>query len=298
MLTLIIDNYDSYTFNLYQMIAEANGKLPLVIRNNEINWDELKNIPFDNIVISPGPGSPERSADFGICSQIIENVDVPLLGVCLGHQGLGYIYGGKVIHAPEVRHGRISKIYHNGSELFQSIPSPFSAVRYHSLLVADELPECLEKIAWTEEGLVMGLRHRYLPFWGVQFHPESICTESGQILLNNFRDITRKFINKYPISPENKYGTVSQSICDSVDDIYQEEEKFEGPSRFGRNAGCILAPPFDKGGWGLKTLLRNEYLCQSGMLPSLNSIHESWIFVPIQNRYLSIYFRKHRIAFG
>ncbi|MCP2728950.1 aminodeoxychorismate synthase component I [Limnofasciculus baicalensis] len=227
MLTLIIDNYDSYTFNLYQMIAEANGKLPLVIRNNEINWDELKKIPFDNIVISPGPGSPERSADFGICRQIIENVDVPLLGVCLGHQGLGHIYGGKVIHAPEVRHGRISKIYHNGSELFQSIPSPFSAVRYHSLLVADELPECLEKIAWTEEGLVMGLRHRYLPFWGVQFHPESICTESGQILLNNFRDITRRFINKYSISPGNKYWTRSQSICDPVDDIYQEEEKFE-----------------------------------------------------------------------
>ncbi|MEH2033738.1 MAG: aminodeoxychorismate synthase component I [Nostoc sp.] len=196
MRTLIIDNYDSYTFNLYQMIAEVNGELPLVIYNDQLNWDELKEIAFDNIVISPGPGRPERSEDFGVCQQIIENVDVPLLGVCLGHQGLGYLHGGRVIHAPEVRHGRLSKIYHNNSKLFQGIPSNFSVVRYHSLLVADELPECLEKIAWSEEGLVMGLRHRHLPFWGVQFHPESICTEYGQRLLENFRDITLQFTEK------------------------------------------------------------------------------------------------------
>ncbi|MEH1916127.1 aminodeoxychorismate synthase component I [Nostoc sp.] len=196
MQTLIIDNYDSYTFNLYQMIAEVNGKLPLVIYNDHLNWDELQEIAFDNIVISPGPGRPERSEDFGVCRQIIENVDVPLLGVCLGHQGLGYLHGARVIHAPEVRHGRLSKIYHNNSELFQGIPSNFSVVRYHSLLVANELPECLEKTAWTEEGLVMGLRHRHLPFWGVQFHPESICTEYGQKLLTNFRDITLQFTEK------------------------------------------------------------------------------------------------------
>ena len=196
MQTLIIDNYDSYTFNLYQMIAEVNGKLPLVIYNDRLNWDELQEIAFDNIVISPGPGRPERSQDFGVCRQIIENADVPLLGVCLGHQGLGYLHGARVIHAPEVRHGRISKIYHNNSELFQGIPNNFSVVRYHSLLVANELPECLEKIAWTEEGLVMGLRHRHLPFWGVQFHPESICTEYGQTLLTNFRDITLQFTEK------------------------------------------------------------------------------------------------------
>jgi para-aminobenzoate synthetase len=228
MQTLIIDNYDSYTFNLYQMIGEINGKLPLVIRNDQINWDEIKEIAFDNIVISPGPGRPEKSADFGVCRQIIENVNVPLLGVCLGHQGLGYLHGGKVIYAPEVRHGRLSKIFHKGSELFQGIPNQFSVVRYHSLLVADELPECLEKIAWTESGLVMGLRHRYLPFWGVQFHPESICTEYGQKLLENFRDITLRFTNKLSIGLAKRYLTGYGSVSSAINHTEQKQsENFE-----------------------------------------------------------------------
>jgi para-aminobenzoate synthetase len=232
MRTLIIDNYDSYTFNLYQMIAEVNGELPMVIRNDQLNWDEVKEIAFDNIVISPGPGRPERSEDFGVCRQIIEKVDVPLLGVCLGHQGLSYQHGGKVIHAPEVRHGRLSKIYHNDSELFQGIPSQFSVVRYHSLLVADELPECLEKIAWTQEGLVMGLRHRHLPFWGVQFHPESICTEYGQRLIENFREITLQFTEKSSISSVKQYWTGYGSVAAAIDDSYQEEsQQFELSTR-------------------------------------------------------------------
>ncbi|MEH2358687.1 aminodeoxychorismate synthase component I [Nostoc sp.] len=231
MQTLIIDNYDSYTFNLYQMIAEVNGELPLVIRNDQLNWDELKKIAFDNIVISPGPGRPERSEDFGVCRQIIENVNVPLLGVCLGHQGLGYLHGGRVIHAPEVRHGRLSKIYHNNSKLFQGIPSQFSVVRYHSLIVADELPECLEKIAWTEEGLVMGLRHRHLPFWGVQFHPESICTEYGQTLLENFRDITLQFTDKSSRSSEKQYFGYEFIAPPINEPCQKQEEKFELYSR-------------------------------------------------------------------
>jgi len=232
MQTLIIDNYDSYTFNLYQIIAEVNRELPLVINNDQLNWDELKEIRFDNIVISPGPGRPERSEDFGVCREIIENVNVPLLGVCLGHQGLGYLHGGRVIHAPEVRHGRLSKIYHNDSKLFRGIPSQFSVVRYHSLIVADELPECLEKIAWTEEGLVMGLRHRHLPFWGVQFHPESICTEYGQTLLENFRDITLQFIDKSSRSSEKRYWTGYGFIAPTIDEPCQkQEEKFEVHSR-------------------------------------------------------------------
>lgn len=216
MRTLIIDNYDSYTFNLYQMIAEINGELPLVVQNDQINWDDIQKIAFDNIVLSPGPGRPENSTDFGVCRQIIENADVPLLGVCLGHQGLGYLHGGKVIHAPEVRHGRLSQIYHNGSQLFQGIPQQFSVVRYHSLLVADQLPECLEKIAWTEEGLVMGLRHRYLPFWGVQFHPESICTEYGQTLLKNFREITQQFTEQLPGGSRSQFWPGCRSVHSEI----------------------------------------------------------------------------------
>jgi para-aminobenzoate synthetase len=204
--TLIIDNYDSYTFNLYQLIAEVNGQLPLVVRNDRIKWEDLNQLTFDNIVISPGPGRPEKPEDFGICRSILENTHVPLLGVCLGHQGLGYVYGGKVIYAPEVRHGRLSKIYHDESDLFKGIPSPFSVVRYHSLLVADDLPACLEKTAWTEDGLVMGLRHRNLPLWGVQFHPESIGSESGQVLLENFRDLTRELSPRPSTKKQNKKG--------------------------------------------------------------------------------------------
>jgi para-aminobenzoate synthetase len=205
--TLIIDNYDSYTFNLYQLIAEVNREYPTVIYNDQVVWDELKQWEFDNIMISPGPGRPENLKDFGICRQAIQNAQVPLLGVCLGHQGIGDAYGGKVIHAPEVRHGRISQVYHIGTDLFEGIPSPFSVVRYHSLLVSDDLPECLQKIAWTSDNLIMGLQHRSLPLWGVQFHPESICTQYGQTLLENFREITLKFAQERDKSPVKNYWT-------------------------------------------------------------------------------------------
>ncbi|WP_204106506.1 MULTISPECIES: aminodeoxychorismate synthase [Spirulina sp. CCY15215] len=199
MQTLIIDNYDSYTFNLYQMLAEINEKPPIVIRNDRLSWPDLQDLlnTIDNIVISPGPGHPKNERDFGICQQILKKIKIPLLGVCLGHQGIGYIFGGRVIPAPEVRHGRLSKVYHNSSTLFKGIPEQFSVVRYHSLIVdAETLPECLEVTAWTEDRLIMGLKHRQLPFWGVQFHPESICTEYGDRLLKNFREITQQFQQK------------------------------------------------------------------------------------------------------
>jgi para-aminobenzoate synthetase len=191
MKTLLIDNYDSYTFNLYQLIAEINREEPLVIQNDRLNWEELEQIEFNNLVISPGPGHPENTRDFGICDRILKDLEKPILGVCLGHQGIGHIFGGVVTHAPEVRHGRNSQIYHQECDLFQDIPNPFSAVRYHSLIVEkNSLPDCLEITAWTDDRLIMGLRHRDKPIFGVQFHPESIGTEYGKKILENFKAIT------------------------------------------------------------------------------------------------------------
>jgi para-aminobenzoate synthetase len=226
--TLIIDNYDSYTFNLYQLIAEVNGEYPTVITNKFV-WEEVKQWEFDNIVISPGPGRPENPKDFGICLQAIQNTQVPLLGICLGHQGLGHVFGGKVIHAPEVRHGRLSEVYHNGSDLFAGMPSPFSVVRYHSLLVADDLPDCLEKVAWTEDNLIMGMRHRSLPLWGVQFHPESICTEYGHALFENFKQITQKFAQERENSPKKHYWTGNNGTAPTPANSsgQKQQQKFE-----------------------------------------------------------------------
>ena len=191
MRTLLLDNYDSFTFNLFQLLAETNGEDPVVVRNDGAAWSDLAGEHFDNIVISPGPGRPDRPADFGICREAIDAATAPVLGVCLGHQGLAHFAGASVVHAPEVMHGRLSAVYHDGSPLFEGIPPGFQAVRYHSLCVSQPLPERLAPIAWTEDGVLMGVAHRDRRQWGVQFHPESICTEYGQKLLANFRDLTR-----------------------------------------------------------------------------------------------------------
>jgi para-aminobenzoate synthetase len=187
--TLVIDNYDSFTYNLCQLIADVNGVEPIIIRNDELTWSELQDLTFDGVVISPGPGRPDVERDFGICGEVLSRLNVPILGVCLGHQGLAHVHGGRVVHAPEPMHGRLSAIHHDNSALFSGIPDGFMAVRYHSLVVAEPLPALLIKTAWTDDGLVMGLRADGRDHWGVQFHPESICTEFGRQLLSNFRDI-------------------------------------------------------------------------------------------------------------
>ncbi|MEU2833550.1 aminodeoxychorismate synthase component I [Streptomyces lavendulae] len=190
MRTLLVDNYDSFTYNLFHYLAEVNGREPEVIRNDDPAWREGLLDEFDNVVLSPGPGTPHRPADFGLCARIAEEGRLPVLGVCLGHQGLALAHGGEVGPAPQPRHGRTSLVRHDGTGLFEDIPQPLEVVRYHSLAVTS-LPPALEAIAHSaDDGVVMALRHRTLPLWGVQFHPESIGTGSGHHLLANFRDLT------------------------------------------------------------------------------------------------------------
>mgnify|MGYP001029782612 CR=1 FL=1 len=182
---LLIDNYDSFTYNLFQYLSEL-GEEVWVARNDKVSLNEIEMRAPQRIVISPGPGTPEQA---GISNEVIRHFGsrIPILGVCLGHQCIGYSYGAKVNRASEIKHGKSSLIYHDSKGLFIGLPNPFSAIRYHSLSVMpDELPHCLEVTARTLENMIMGLRHRQFPIEGVQFHPESIMTEVGKDLLRNF----------------------------------------------------------------------------------------------------------------
>jgi para-aminobenzoate synthetase len=207
MLTLLIDNYDSFTYNLFQLLAEVNGREPLVVRNDEAGWEELERLEFDNVVISPGPGRPEHARDFGVCAEAIRRCERPLLGVCLGMQGLGWMEGGTVEPAPQPLHGRVVTVEHDGSPLFAGIPKPFQATRYHSLALARPLPSSLRETA-TCAGVPMALEHRDRPQWGVQFHPESIATEHGERLLANFRDLTGLAGGGVPAPDTSRYGSM------------------------------------------------------------------------------------------
>jgi anthranilate synthase/aminodeoxychorismate synthase-like glutamine amidotransferase len=182
---LVIDNYDSFTYNLVQYFGEL-GAEPLVRRNDEITMEEIVKLSPERICISPGPCSPNEA---GISNEVIRKLagKYPILGVCLGHQCMGHVYGGEVVRAGRLMHGKTSPILHNGKDLFQELPNPFEATRYHSLIVRREtFPDELEITAETAEGEIMGLRHKELPLWGVQFHPESILTTHGKQLLANF----------------------------------------------------------------------------------------------------------------
>lgn len=192
--TLIIDNYDSFTYNLYDLISQVTGSRPKVLKNDDDKLNLLDFTQIDAIVISPGPGRPERAKDIGFCSKILENTEVPTLGICLGHQAIADSFGGKVRLAPVPIHGKRSEIFHNATGLFADIPTPFKAVRYHSLYVQD-LPTDFEAVAWTSDGLNMGLRHRTRPIWSLQFHPESVCTERGKEIIGNFFGLAREANN-------------------------------------------------------------------------------------------------------
>ena len=189
---IVIDNYDSFTYNLVQYLGELGQELPVaasiqVFRNDKIDLDRVKQLQPDGILISPGPGRPE---DAGISSELIAKLGstTPILGVCLGHQGIGQVFGGKVVSAPVLMHGKTSSIYHNNEGVFEGLDLPFVATRYHSLVIEKEtIPDVLEITAWVADGTIMGVRHRKYPhIQGVQFHPESILTNSGKQLLRNF----------------------------------------------------------------------------------------------------------------
>jgi anthranilate synthase component 2 len=187
---LMIDNYDSFTYNLVQYFGEL-GEEVAVYRNDKITLEEITALRPARIVVSPGPCSPEEA---GISVAAIRQFagKIPLLGVCLGHQSIGAAFGGKIVRSSHLMHGKTSPIHHTGRELFQGLTDPFEATRYHSLVVdRSTLPTCLEVTAWVEEGEIMALRHRELPLWGVQFHPESILTVGGMDLLRNFLEITK-----------------------------------------------------------------------------------------------------------
>jgi anthranilate synthase component II len=182
---LLLDNYDSFTYNLYQYLCELGADV-VVKRNDEVSVGDVAALAPERIVISPGPCTPNEA---GISVALIRELggQVPILGVCLGHQAIGAAYGGAVVRASNVMHGKLSAIHHRGAGVFAGLPVPFQATRYHSLIVRrDDLPDCLDVTAWTADGLIMGLRHRAYPVEGVQFHPESIMTEAGKDLLRNF----------------------------------------------------------------------------------------------------------------
>lgn len=187
---LVIDNYDSFTYNLVQYLGELGVDMR-VVRNDEITLDEIRRLQPDRLLVSPGPCSPREA---GLSNDIIREFGprIPTLGVCLGHQCIGHVFGGEIVRADRLMHGKTSPIHHNERELFADMPNPFTATRYHSLLIRREsLPDCLEITAETRpEGEIMGVRHKQFPIWGVQFHPESILTQDGKKILINFLRLT------------------------------------------------------------------------------------------------------------
>ncbi|MGC8743578.1 MAG: anthranilate synthase component II [Verrucomicrobiia bacterium] len=186
---LVIDNYDSFTYNIVQYLGEMGVEMQ-VVRNDQITIDEIQRLNPERILISPGPCSPREA---GLSNEIIRAFSgkKPLLGVCLGHQCIGHVFGAQIVVNYRMMHGKTSPIFHNGRELFQDIPNPFTATRYHSLVIKPEsLPDCLEVTARSDEGEIMGVRHKEFPVWGVQFHPESILTQDGKKLLINFLNLS------------------------------------------------------------------------------------------------------------
>ncbi|HYQ79063.1 MAG TPA: aminodeoxychorismate synthase component I [Solirubrobacterales bacterium] len=193
MKTLLVDNHDSYTYNVFHLLAAASGEEPMVVNNDAVSWRVLTRMDFDAIVLSPGPGHPSRWHDFGVCRDILAKSEVPVFGICLGHQGIGNLLEGTVNRAPMAMHGRLSRVMHEGKGLFKDVPQGFSVVRYHSLAITSPPGPDGSIVAWSDDGVVMGVEHTKRPIWGVQFHPESISTEYGLKIAENFFELAASY---------------------------------------------------------------------------------------------------------
>jgi para-aminobenzoate synthetase len=196
MRTLLVDNHDSYTYNVFHLLAAASGQEPVVVNNDAVSWRVLSRSDFDAIVLSPGPGRPERWHDFGVCRDILRYSEIPVLGICLGHQGIGNLLEGGVSSAPMAMHGRLSHVRHSDAGIFEGIPQDFSVVRYHSLAITGPPGPEGHVTAWADDGVVMGIEHTQRPIWGVQFHPESIATEHGPAIAENFYALASRLRGK------------------------------------------------------------------------------------------------------
>lgn len=210
MKTLLVDNHDSYTYNVFHLLAAASGEEPMVVNNDAVSWRVLTRMDFDAIVLSPGPGHPSRWHDFGVCRDILRYSEVPVFGICLGHQGIGNLLEGTVNRAPMAMHGRLSRVMHEGKGLFKDVPQGFSVVRYHSLAITSPPGPEGHIVAWADDGVVMGVEHTKRPIWGVQFHPESISTEYGLKIAENFFELAAR--NKPQARPAGR-ATIAPSAA-------------------------------------------------------------------------------------
>jgi para-aminobenzoate synthetase len=231
MRTLLVDNHDSYTYNVFHLLAAASGEEPVVVNNDAVSWRVLSRSTFDAFVLSPGPGRPERWHDFGVCRDILRYSEIPVLGICLGHQGIGNLLEGGVSSAPTAMHGRLSRVRHDGTGLFAGVPQGFSVVRYHSLAITSPVGPEGHEVAWADDGVVMGIEHNTRPMWGVQFHPESIATEHGKAIAENFYALAERHTISTPTSipsPPDHGGRRDENPSMSAEIVPSTEAAEEG----------------------------------------------------------------------
>jgi para-aminobenzoate synthetase len=235
MRTLLVDNHDSYTYNVFHLLAAASGVEPVVVNNDAVSWRVLSRAKFDAFVLSPGPGRPERWHDFGVCQDVLRYSEVPVLGICLGHQGIGNLLDADVAGAPQPMHGRLSHVRHRGTGIFAGVPQDFSVVRYHSLAVTGPVGPEGHVVAWSDDGVVMGIEHDTRPMWGVQFHPESIATEFGDRIARNFFELAERSASSDTFIPGSRSRPASARRSQGPGDRRAESSSLAGA--FGPSPG-------------------------------------------------------------